>query len=367
MSEVTATPDPTPDAAPGLRPALSIDNVLRRATIALKPALALADVPSGGMDLWRERLRYTLWELLGGPGAMVEPHVETVEQFEERGVVRSRIRYQTEPGVETSAWLLMPARGRDDARPGFLALHGHGAGKDDVLGLADDDEAERHIEQRHYAYGGELAERGYVVLAPDARGFGERSSGSCGSPGLVALYHGRCIAGQRLWDDMRSVDLLAALDGVDPDRIACGGLSEGGKRALLLGALDDRVRLTVISGYFTSLRAEIDQWDRLDGWDICNAIPGLLRWADLPDVAALIAPRHLIVESGAEDPLYTPEAVVSAFAACRTAWDRLGVPDHVTHDLFDGEHEWHGTKAYPRLAALLHPRPYASSAKGVME
>jgi hypothetical protein len=154
---------------------------------------------------------------------------------------------------------------------------------------------------------------------------------------------------------MRSLDVLGALPEVDANRCGCGGLSEGGKRALLLAALDDRVQVAVVSGYFTSLRAEIAAWDRLGGWDICNVVPGLLRWADLPDVAALIAPRHLIIESGNMDPLYTLDGVVEAFNRASVAWNALGAGKNIELDLFDGVHEWSGRLCYDHLDRVLHP------------
>jgi dienelactone hydrolase len=192
------------------------------------------------------------------------------------------------------------------------------------------------------------------VLAPDARGFGERAASDCYAPGLISLYTGRPIPGQRLWDDMCSLDVLAALPYVDTDRLGCGGLSEGGKRTLFLAALDERVRVAVISGYFTRLRTEIAVWDRLTGWDICNAVPGLLAWADLPDIAALIAPRDLVIENGRQDPLYTLDGVVAGFRQSAATWNLLGVPERIELDLFDGVHEWSGRRSYAHIDRVLH-------------
>jgi len=338
---------------------LSVKHVLQDATRNSRPPLALLSVTETDLEHWRTTLRHELWALLGGPGQLVTPNVEVLTRVSERGFTRSLLHYETEPGVTTSAWLLEPAQNDRRPRPGFLALHGHGSGKDDVVGVADSIDARHHIAERNYDYGRQLVRRGYVVLVPDARGFGARASAEgCHVPGLVALYQGRCIAGQRLWDDLRSLDVLAGLANVDAHRLCCGGLSEGGKRSLLLAALDERVCLTVVSGYFTSLRAEIEAWDRLTGWDICNAIPGLLRVADLPDVAALIAPRRLVIEIGRADSLYTQAAVLQGFNQARVAWEMLDVADGVALDHFDGGHEWSGRIAYKWLRDLVD-RPSA--------
>jgi dienelactone hydrolase len=336
---------------------LSVKEVLQRSALSSSPALGVDGVPRDDIAQWREDLRKKLWDLLGGPGEAADPELETVMTVEEDGVSRSLLRYRSEPGVTTSAWLLRPVAPHDGPRPGFLALHGHGRGKDDVLGLvADrDTDALAHIADLNYDYATQLARRGFVVLAPDARGFGERAAGDCHTPGLVSLYTGRPIPGQRLWDDMCSLGILASLPDVDADRLGCGGLSEGGKRTLFLAALDERVRVAVVSGYFTSLRTEIDVWDRLAGWDICNAVPGLLAWADLPDIAALIAPRDLVIENGRQDPLYTLEGVVAGFRRATRAWELLGVPEAVELDLFDGVHEWSGRRSYAHIDRVLNP------------
>src|SRR5260370_40890818 len=107
---------------------------------------------------------------------------------------------------------------------------------------------------------------GFVVLAPDARGFGERTEGSeqgCYIPGVVSLLLGLPIPGQRLRDDLAALDYLCALPGVDAGRVGCVGLSEGGKRTLYLAALHDRVRPAGISGYFRTLPGPIRARKRL--------------------------------------------------------------------------------------------------------
>ena len=344
---------------PGVTWRLGVRDVLRQANEAAAPALGVDGVPVSDLPAWRKDLRARLWDVLGGPGQSVEPTPRVVVRVEEDGYVRSLLHYQTEPGVTTSAWLLVPdGATAAGPRPGFLALHGHGRGKDDLLGLVPDadPDAVAFIRRLHYDYAAQLVRRGYVVLVPDARGFGERAGpDGCHVPGLVSLYQGRSVAGQRLWDDLASLDLLASLPEVDSARLGCGGLSEGGRRTMFLAALDERVQVAVVSGYFTSLQVEIDRWDRLAGWDICNAVPGLLRWADLPDVAALIAPRHLVIENGRDDPLYSLEGVVTGYERAAATWQALGAADHVELDLFDGAHEWSGRRSYDHIDRVLRP------------
>jgi len=309
---------------------------------------------------WREALRSRLDELLGGiPPRRSEQTVEHLERRQEDGYVRDSIAFVGRDGQEVPAYLLTPA---GDPPPGgqraVLCLHGHGRGKDDIVGEpGPGTEEERrtnleHIDQHNYDYARRFAQLGFVALAPDARGFGERSDGSdgdehrCYVPGVISLFLGRPITGQRLCDDLSAIDYLSSLPGVDANRIGCVGLSEGGKRTLYLAAMDDRVRAAVISGYFCTLTGAIRDWQKLTNWDICNYLPGLLRYADYPDLAALIAPRPLLVENAVDDPLYDQDAVQEAVEKTARAYAAQDAADRFDVDTFTGGHRWSGNKSF---------------------
>jgi dienelactone hydrolase len=259
--------------------------------------------------------------------------------------------------VEVPAYLLTPVdeRGAGGKRRAVLCLHGHGHGKDDVVGdPGEGTEAERAtraawIAEHNYDYARRFAQMGFVVLAPEARGFGERAAGSeqgCYIPGVISHFLGLPIPGQRLRDDMSALDYLCSLPYVDAARVGCAGLSEGGRRTLYLAAMDDRIKAAVISGYYSTLKGAMREWDKLSGWDICNDVPGLLRFADYADLAALIAPRPLLIESGTEDPLYDQQAVQESLDSTARAYAAVGAPEHFDVDLFAGGHMWSGRKSF---------------------
>jgi dienelactone hydrolase len=298
---------------------------------------------------WQERLRTRLWELLGGRSEPPRPELEVdAEVRQEDGFSVRRLTYAVEPGVRAAAWLLTPDPGR--RRPGgVLALHGHGRGKDDALGPGPDGSG-----REYGGFAAEFARRGLLVLCPDARGFGERADPAgtgCHVLGLASLLLGRSLVAQRLHDDLVALGLLRALSG--STRLAAVGLSEGGKRALWLGAMDERVTVTVVSGYFTRVRREIEAWDRLRGWDICNAVPGLLAVADLPELAALCAPRALCLDWGRADGLYTPDAVEEAAAAVAAAYERLGAAERFRFHVHEGGHRFGGEPVLDWVVAQL--------------
>jgi dienelactone hydrolase len=317
----------------------------------LKPKYSYMESRDVPRHLWHTDFRAKLAEIMGlFPRDRCPLNPRSIETVEEEGYIRHKVSFQSEPGVAVPAYLYVP-KDLDQAEKhrALLCLHGHGRGIKDVAGIWTTEEERKWATDHNYDYARQFARRGYVVLAPEARGFGERRTGSeagCHIPGVLSIYLGVTIVGQRTWDDMRAIDYLASLPYVDGNRIGTLGLSEGGKRTLYLSALDDRVKVAVVSGYFTTLRKEIEIWDKFQGWDICNYIPGLLQYGDLPDVASLIAPRPLLIENGRDDPLYSLEAVEIGYRIVATAYKDLGFGDRFDFDLFDGPHIFSGKKSF---------------------
>jgi dienelactone hydrolase len=137
---------------------------------------------------------------------------------------------------------------------------------------------------------------------------------------------------------------------VDPARIGVAGLSYGGTCALFLAALDERVAVAVVSGYLSSWAAS----HRIP-WNMCGSqvLPGQLGVIEHVDVAALVAPRPLVVESGTEDDIFPIAAARGSVAELATIYAQLGAADALVHDVFEGGHQWHGVVAYEELAARL--------------
>ena len=109
----------------------------------------------------------------------------------------------------------------------------------------------------------------------------------------------------------------------------------------------------VISGYFYGVD---DSLLHLPGNCDCNYIPHLWEAADMGDVAALIAPRPLLIETARQDPLNGPRGMANVFeqyAVTAQASKLLDAPARLTHDTFDGGHVWHGTVAFDWLDRWL--------------
>ncbi len=293
---------------------------------------------------WRENLRRKLKEILKIPDERVPLNPEVVEEFERDGVIIRKVIYDVEENFSVPAYLLLPADIKGKA-PAILALHGHGRGKVDVVGIVRDEiEYQRYIAPYNYDYAYQLAKRGYIVLAPDGRAFGELSKDgvSCDWAFKAAIMLGKTVVGMRVWDAMRSLDYLEQLPEVDVARIGCIGLSWGGTWTAYTAALDERIKVAVISGYFSDFVDMLVERPCC----ICQYLPGILTIADFPDIVGLIAPRPLLIEYGRRDPLYTYSRVLRAYERLRRIYSLLKAEDKLEIDIFEGGHMFHGRKAF---------------------
>ena len=253
--------------------------------------------------------------------------------------------------IESPATLLIP-HNLVAPTAGVLAIHGHGPGRDYVTGAVDSD--------NNNDYARLLVDRGYVVLAPDITNFGDRRD----PLDLAGRYdRERCdvqflrgvAAG--IWpvshesSEWRSwVDALISHPLVDPARIGALGLSLGGRTTGMCAALDPRVRAAVVSGSLNTLRERF-----LFGQGcVKNLVPGLLALADLPDLYALIAPRPLFLELGADDTTSPEIFAQEAYRRIHTAYRAVDADNDLGIHVFDGGHRFNGERSLPWLDEKLN-------------
>jgi dienelactone hydrolase len=109
--------------------------------------------------------------------------------------------------------------------------------------------------------------------------------------------------GERTWDVMRAIDYAVSRSDVDSSRIAVTGLSLGGEIASYVGALDTRIQATISAGYSPDL--SVFKYLRRVGHCWHWSFADYREYLDQSDVLALIAPRPLIVQTGAADPTFS--------------------------------------------------------------
>lgn len=172
---------------------------------------------------------------------------------------------------------------------------------------------------------------GYVSLILDAIQIGENSGFHHGTY-LKGWWHwisqGYSPAAIEVWAAMRAVDYLQSRPDVDPSRLGITGNSGGGTISWFAGAADPRLGVVVPSCQTGSIYQHVR--DRtVDGHCDCSFWINTLGW-DFPDVAALMAPRPLLICAAAEDTLFRPYAYHDLYDRVRRVYHRHGVGERVS-------------------------------------
>lgn len=308
--------------------------------------------------VWREGLRKKLVELLGGFPDRIPLEPEILERKEFKDYIREKVIFNSAPKVSVIGYLLIPKGCRLPA-PGVIALHGHGYGKDDIVGIWEDG-TERGIPDGYQKdFGLSLVKKGLVTFAIEQACFGERREpediardkyqSSCRRVSFWAMLLGKTVLGMRVWDVMRSIDYLETREEVDKSSIGVMGISGGGMTTLFSSALDERIKASVVSGYLNTFKDSILSIYHCE----CNYIPGILKYAEMYDIAGLIAPRPLLIESGTKDNIFPIKGTEFAISKVKRVYELLGVPEKFEVDIFEGRHQISGRIAFDFLKREL--------------
>jgi len=105
----------------------------------------------------------------------------------------------------------------------------------------------------------------------------------------------------------------------------------------------------MISGYLNTFRDCIMSVSHC----IDNYVPGILNWAEMYDVAGLIAPRPMFAESGEKDDIFPIAASRASFERVRKVYEVFGADRVIEQETFDGPHSFWGKRGLPFLAKHL--------------
>ena len=217
-----------------------------------------------------------------------------------------------------------------------LAFHGHGMGVQQILGNYPDEQTAQQMIAHDENFAQRLAEDGFLVCAIEQRGFGERvtdqvneGGNSCQHLSHYYMMQGKTLLGERLRDGMAALNYLVGRE--DVQAVGCIGHSGGGTTALFLAALDTRLSNIVISGYFCDFHHSILAMPHC----ACNYIPGLM--LDIGTIAALIAPRPLLLINGENDPIFPISGFEQPYQTLQQAYETA--PDHLATHLHTHGHQ----------------------------
>lgn len=327
---------------------------------ANQPELGFAAQSKEAWRDWRSRLLQAVSQVLGEfpePAEALSPRM--VEEVEFPSYTRQKVVYTIAKNFEMPAYVLIP-KNQSERHPAVIALHGHGFGCKDIVGMQPDGSENKETPGYQKWFGLELVKQGFVVIAPELLGFGELrlpedqndsdpNRSSCHRMSTRLLLYGQTMGGLRTYQVLRTIDYLAERKEIDPERIGCMGISGGGMICMLAAALDERIKAAVISGYMNTFKDSIMSVHHC----VDNFIPGLLKYAEMPDIAGLIAPRPLLLESADKDDIFPHEASWHAYRQLKNIYHIAGAEENLDIDAFAGVHEISGAKAYPWLQKII--------------
>lgn len=323
------------------------------------PALAFRARTREDALAWQKELRAKLAELVGPfpPRCPLEVREGRVERFDR--YTRQSVVFRSRPGLDVFGWLLRPIAKAKGPRPAMLCLPGHGLGVDDIVGIEPDGTTRTKYANYQADFAMQCVHHGYVTLAIEQLGFGRRrdrearrggpGNSSCQPASGSALLLGETMIGWRVYDAMRAIDYLQTRGDVDGRRIGAMGISGGGTTTFHLACLDERVQVAMVSGYFNTFKASIF------GISHCmdNYVPGMLRWAEMYDLAGLIAPRAMFCESGTADEIFPVEATRHAFSRAQAIFRVFGAEQQLGLQVFRGVHQFNGRRCWPFIRSRL--------------
>jgi dienelactone hydrolase len=310
-------------------------------------------------EVWQRELRAKVIELLGGFSEPRTPlRAQTLEVREFPAYRREKFVFESRPGVGVLGYLITPHNATAPLPP-VICLPGHGRGVDDLVGI--DERGRDRQERRGYQYDFALqvADHGLAAVAIEPMAFGCRRDAATKAKGPAAyacqpvagsaLLLGETMIGWRVYDVIRAIDWIESRPALNARKVGCIGISGGGTCALFSAAVDPRIRATLVSGYLNTFRACIMSMSHC----MDNYVPGILKWAEMYDVAGLIAPRALFSEAGDRDPIFPAAAARESFERVKKVYEILGAPDAAQQEIFSGVHEFHGVRGIPFIAESL--------------
>ncbi len=270
------------------------------------------------LDDWKKQqpeLRRQLLDMLGlDPLPKRTPLKAQITGSLQREAYRiEKIVFQSLPGLYVTGNFYIP-KGSAKGLPAILYLCGHSP---HPLG------AKFQYQDRAIWF----ASHGYPCLVLDTHEFGELAGIHHGTHDLN-MWHwlslGYTPAGVEVWNAIRALDYLETRPEVDAKRIGLTGISGGGAMTWYTAAVDERIAAAApVCSTFT-WGSQAEHWVARGQCD-CIYYLNSYQW-DFPVVAALIAPRPLLILSGQKDTIFPPDGYHEVFQRGKRVYDLYSGP-----------------------------------------
>lgn len=305
----------------------------RRETRALSEK-CLSDIQSA--DDWKQHApeyRAQLGEMLGlaplPPRTGLKATVK--KRFEHDTFTVENLHFQSRPGLYVTANLYVPKNLTKPA-PTILYVCGHGPVISNNVSYGTKAGAQQ--------YGVWFARNGYVCLIIDTLESGEILGEHHGTYRQNMWWwnsRGYTPGGVECWNGMRALDYLSTRPEVDTNRFGITGRSGGGAYSWYVTAMDDRIKAAAPTAGITDLENHVVD-GAVEGHCDCMFFVNTYRW-DYPQLAALAAPRPLLICNTDDDNIFPLDGVVRLRDKVRRVYDLLGAGEKCGLVITPGPHK----------------------------
>ena len=297
-----------------------------------------SDLASITRENWSERQATWRTELRTMLGLEPQPErtdlkVTVTGTIQHTGLIIQRLHYQSRPGLYVAANLYLPQGDAPETGwPAVLYLCGHAKVESNGRWLGN------KIGYHHHGLW--FARHGVACLIIDTVQLGELHGEHHGTYKLGRwdwVSRGYTPAGVEAWNAMRALDLLETWPGIDGKRMGITGRSGGGAYSWYAAALDDRIRVAVPVAGITDLQNHIVD-GCVEGHCDCMYMINYFGW-DYPKLAALIAPRPLLLANSDADGIFPLDGVLRTHQAIAKVYANLGAKDKLGLLITPGPHQ----------------------------
>lgn len=308
--------------------------------------------------VWQDKLRKKLRSLLGEfPSEKTKLKTRTVWKKENELGRIEKIIFNSEPYSDIPAYLCIPHNIKPPY-PVMICLQGHTTGMHNSIAVSAENEEEQIQVEGDMDFAISSMKNGFAAICIEQRSFGERSekklkkisNTSCHEAAMHALMLGRTLMGERIYDVDRTIDYLETRSDINMKKIGIMGNSGGGTISLFSAALNKRIAFAMPSCCFCTFK------DSLMSVYHCadNYVPGLLKYAEMWDVAGLIAPRPLLIVAGKDDELFPISATKKAFINLRKIYKAAGAEKKCKLVIGNEGHRFYADLAWKNLKKIIN-------------